>query len=404
MNTTQYQKSIAKPPMEVGNNMETPLFDSLEIRQFRAFDFIKIEQLGHINLFLGKNNVGKSTLLEALCLHANIGSPQVMQAILDGRDEPGEVRHGNTVEPTVWSLFHDHPHLERIATSIQIGRVGAPDSALTLSITWLRRTSEMDASGGFEDGSGHGGGVQPGQEYVEVGPPDVSDGDGPIPALVVKYGPMRRVLRLDEAYDDLCRRWNLQMRSNRDLATPCVLVGPGGLNDTGLSSLWEKVVLTDSKDDVIEAMRIIAPETEDFALLHSQERMSTIRLRMKDREGSVPIKTMGDGMNRLFGLGMALACAKDGILLVDEIENGIHWSVLPEVWKFIVKVAKRLNVQVFATTHSNDCLKAFQVGTKSDLDMDGVAVRVEKKNGEFNAEIFDEKRLAVIAKEGIEIR
>lgn len=63
--------------MEVGNNMETPLFDSLEIRQFRAFDFIKIEQLGHINLFLGKNNVGKSTLLEALFLHANLGSPQV---------------------------------------------------------------------------------------------------------------------------------------------------------------------------------------------------------------------------------------------------------------------------------------------------------------------------------------
>ena len=163
-------------------------------------------------------------------------------------------------------------------------------------------------------------------------------------------------------------------------------------------------MLTDSKDDVIEAMRIIAPETEDFALLHSQDRVSTIRLRLKDRAVSVPIKTMGDGMNRLFGLGMALACAKNGILLVDEIENGIHWSVLPEVWKFIVKVAKRLNVQVFATTHSNDCLKAFQVGTKSDLDMDGVAVRIEKKNGEFSAEIFDEKRLAVIVKEAIEIR
>lgn len=115
--------------------MTTPLFDSLEIRQFRAFDYIKIEQLGHVNLFLGKNNVGKSTLLEALCLHANLGSPQIIQWILDGRDEPGEVRHGNTVDPTVWSLFHGHPALERIKESIQIGRVGAPDSALSLSNT-----------------------------------------------------------------------------------------------------------------------------------------------------------------------------------------------------------------------------------------------------------------------------
>lgn len=123
--------------------MTTPLFDNLEIRQFRAFDYIKIDQLGHINLFLGKNNVGKSTLLEALWLYANLGSPEVIRAILDGRDEPGEVRHGNTAEPTVWSLFYGHPLLERISSSIQIGRIGAPDSALTLSITWLRKTSEL---------------------------------------------------------------------------------------------------------------------------------------------------------------------------------------------------------------------------------------------------------------------
>lgn len=51
---------------------------------------------------------------------------------MDGRDEPGEVRHGNTVDPTVWSLFHGHPALERINESIQIGRVGAPDSALSV--------------------------------------------------------------------------------------------------------------------------------------------------------------------------------------------------------------------------------------------------------------------------------
>ncbi len=264
--------------------METPLFDSLEIRQFRAFDFIKIEQLGHINLFLGKNNAGKSTLLEALYLYANLGSPKVMQAILDGRDEPGEVRHGNTAEPTVWSLFYDHPPLERIVNSIQIGRVGAPDSALTLSITWLRRISEMDRSDRFGDASGYGRGVHADNEYVEVGPPNVSDGEGPIPALAVKYGALRRILRLDEAYEDLCRRWSLQMRSNRDLAIPCVCVGPGGLDDAGLLGLWEKVVLTDSKDDVIEAMRIVAPETEDFALLHMLDRVLPIRLRLKDRK------------------------------------------------------------------------------------------------------------------------
>ena len=382
--------------------MTKALFDSLEIRQFRAFDYLKIEQLGHVNLILGKNNIGKSTLLEALWLYANLGSPDVIQTILEGRDEPGEVRHGNTSEPTAWSLFHGHPSLERISSSIQIGRIGAPDSALSLSITWLRKTSEMDGSGGFMDGSGYGGGMHPGQQFIEVEAPIASDGDGPVPALVVKYGSIRRILQLDDAYEDICRRWNLQMRSNRDMATPCVLVSHVGLDEAYLQSLWEKVVLSDAKDDVIDALRIIAPETDDFALLGNHA--SSIRLRIKGNAESVPLKSMGDGMNRLFGLGMALACAKDGILLVDEIENGIHWSALSDVWKFVVKVAKRLNVQVFATTHSNDCLRAFQVGTKDDEEMAGVAVRIEKLNGEFGAEIFDESRLAVIAKEAIEIR
>ena len=380
--------------------MNKSLFDNLEIRQFRAFDYIKIDQLGHINLFLGKNNVGKSTLLEALWLYANLGSPDVIRAILEGRDEPGEVRHGTTAEPTVWSLFYGHPLLERISSSIQIGRIGAPDSALTLSITWLRKASEKETSSGSSVGDSYGGG----EPYVEIEQPSASESEGAVPALVVRYGSMRRLLRLDDAYDDLCRLWNLQTRSNRDLVTPCILIGPGGLEDLGLQALWEKVVLSDSKTDVIEAMRIIAPETDDFALLHQQTRATSIRLRVRGKDEPVPIKTMGDGMNRLFGIGMALACAKDGILLIDEVENGIHWSALPDVWKFIVKVAKRLNVQVFATTHSNDCLRAFQVGTKDDPEMDGVAVRIERKNGEFGSEIFDESRLAMIVKEAIEIR
>lgn len=383
--------------------MAKTLFDSLEIRQFRAFDYLKIEQLGNVNLILGKNNVGKSTLLEALWLFANIGSPEVIQAILEGRDEPGELRHGTSAEPTAWSLFHGHPPLEWISSSIQIGRIGAPDSTLSLSITWLRRTSEMDASGVFYEAAGYDGGIiSASQEFVEVGPSSTIDGDGPLPAMVVKYGSIRRVLQLDDAYEDVCRRWNLQMRSNRGLSTPCVLVSHVGLDEVYLQSLWEKVVLSDAKDDVIDALRIIAPETDDFALLGN--RASSIRLRLKGSSDPVPLKSMGDGMNRLFGLGMALACAKDGILLVDEIENGIHWSALPEVWKFVVKVAKRLNVQVFATTHSNDCLRAFHVGTKDDEEMAGVAVRIEKRNGEFGVEIFDESRLAVITKEAIEIR
>jgi AAA15 family ATPase/GTPase len=45
-------------------------------------------------------------------------------------------------------------------------------------------------------------------------------------------------------------------------------------------------------------------------------------------------------------------------LLIDEIENGLHWSILPKVWRFLVETARVLDVQVFATTHSKDCIEA----------------------------------------------
>jgi hypothetical protein len=365
----------------------TPLFDSLEIRQFRAFDFLKIEHLGHVNLILGKNNVGKSTLLEALYLHANIGSPHAMWAILTTRDEQHSELYSNGDAPAPWKLFHGYPKLEQIGDSIQIGRVGAPDSALTLSIIWSHRPDDKNVA----------------TNYMLGGPRSSLDSDL-IPALVVKFGALRHALRLDEDFDDLCRRWHLQMESSNDIVTPCMFVGSSGFTDSDMQALWKKVALTESKHDVINALRIIAPDVEDFALFTPRYDMQAFLLRLRDGKTTIPAKAMGDGINRLIGLSMALACSKDGILLVDEIENGIHWSVLPDVWKFIVKVAKRLNVQVFATTHSNDCLKAFQMGTKDDDDISGIAIRLENKQGEFNAEIFDEKRLALIVKEEIEIR
>jgi AAA15 family ATPase/GTPase len=63
-------------------------------------------------------------------------------------------------------------------------------------------------------------------------------------------------------------------------------------------------------------------------------------------------------VSRVFALALHLAVARGGFLFLDEIENGLHWSVMPSVWRFLVETARSLDVQVFATTHSKDCLEA----------------------------------------------
>lgn len=115
------------------------------------------------------------------------------------------------------------------------------------------------------------------------------------------------------------------------------------------------------------------------------------------------MRSLGDGINRLFGMTLALVNTKDGLLLVDEVENGLHYSILPDVWRLIFQTARRLNVQVFATTHSWDCIEAFQRAAE-DSPEDGVLVRLQNQDGDVTATVFDERRLAVVTREGIEVR
>ncbi|KPA11061.1 hypothetical protein MHK_008723, partial [Candidatus Magnetomorum sp. HK-1] len=101
-------------------------------------------------------------------------------------------------------------------------------------------------------------------------------------------------------------------------------------------------------------------------------------VRIKGVKERIPIKTMGDGLTRLFHIILALVNAKNGLLLIDEFENGLHWTVLPKIWYAMIKLSKALNVQVIATTHSRDCIKGFNENWKSN-ENDGSFYRLENE-------------------------
>ena len=68
---------------------------------------------------------------------------------------------------------------------------------------------------------------------------------------------------------------------------------------------------------------------------------------------------MGDGLHRVLDVILRLVAVQDGFLLIDEFENGLHYSIHEKLWHLIFTVATERNVQVFVTTHSDDCVKAF---------------------------------------------
>ena len=106
------------------------------------------------------------------------------------------------------------------------------------------------------------------------------------------------------------------------------------------------------------------------------------------------------------GVALALANSRDGFLLIDEAENGIHHSVQPDFWRMVFKTAHANNVQVIATTHSFDCVRGFAQALTECEEGDGALVRLEQKDGEMRAVEYSERNIKAATKQsiGIEVR
>ena len=94
------------------------------------------------------------------------------------------------------------------------------------------------------------------------------------------------------------------------------------------------------------------------------------------------------------------------VFLIDEIENGIHYTLHAKLWKLIFELAERYNFQVFATSHSWDCIEGFQKALADDKDANGLLIRLERKEeiDKTRAVIIDEEDLPIVIRESIEVR
>ena len=126
-------------------------------------------------------------------------------------------------------------------------------------------------------------------------------------------------------------------------------------------------------------------------------------VRLRGSTEPVPLKSLGDGAVRLFSAALALANSRNGFLLIDEAENGIHYSVQRNFWRMVLRSAHKDNVQVLATTHSWDCVRGFAQAAAAE-DAEGVLVRLDRDGEEMRAVEYSEAELETAAEQGIEVR
>ncbi|MCU0428300.1 MAG: AAA family ATPase, partial [Candidatus Kapabacteria bacterium] len=175
------------------------------------------------------------------------------------------------------------------------------------------------------------------------------------------------------------------------------------LGNADVSDLWSMTVFSEKEDFIVQALSIIQ-EVKRITVLGERRRKDKV-LVQTPTQNRVPLKSMGDGMNRIFTIALAMVNAENGFLLVDEFDNGLHYSVQENLWKVVFFLAEKLNIQVFATTHSLDCLYAFANTCNSDEYRGlGKAIRLERHDEALFSEVFSDEDLRKVVKHGVEIR
>ena len=184
--------------------------------------------------------------------------------------------------------------------------------------------------------------------------------------------------------------FELNPNESPDFPHDWVVYVPFSNNNFPLNKLWEKIALTDDEDNVVLILKILEKDIDRVDVLESGA-----RVKLANVKNPLPLSNLGEGATRLLALSLALISAKNKLLLIDEFESGLHYSVQEQLWDIVFEYAKKWDIQVFATTHSMDTVKAFYyVQEKKEYDGLGKFYRLQRsRKGDIEAITYDENKL-----------
>ena len=347
------------------------MLKTLTIKGFRCFRELHVEPLTRVNLFVGKNGSGKTSLLDAAELVA-MGSVEGLAR--------SAVRRGELI---------DSPAVLTPAEEKYSEHVVAPRHLFFGHGLKAGKTFRIEAE------TAH---------FVECTAEHASSNETVILTLyfvshLTPQGHPDR-LTISPAGGILP-----PPRRRAEANPPVNFLKAEGVDAFSLNQLWDRVVLTPEEETVIKGLRIIEPRVDRLAFLSRERNLPPVILaKLSSLDQRLPLATLGGGMEHMLAVALNLASAQKGFLLVDEIDTGLHYSVMVDMWRLVVETARRLDIQVFATTHSLDCVDALaQLRRKyPEIAAEVTVHRVEKDAPKTVVYEVDE---IVIAAEGhIEVR
>lgn len=301
-------------------------FKNIEIKNFRGIDHLKIEDFSRVNVFLGQNSSGKSSILECLFLMTGMSNPDLPQNI-------------NAIRSRNYGAFADLGYLFHnldLKTKPEIASVLFDDTRRHLSLELIYFFDEKL------------------QSDVQNGHVPTSEAKAFLNTLKMSFDVEAN--RVKKQYDCsiTVNQEGLPVKKNlaegyleRNIAT----ILPADLAAGNLSNDLVELAKRKKKDFITESLKFFDSRITALEILNN---VAYIGLEGVDQ--LMTVNMMGDGLRRYLNIVAASASPMNNIILIDEIDNGLHYSAYKKLWEAIFTLATATDKQVFVTTHSKETL------------------------------------------------
>lgn len=365
------------------------MFESIEIQNFRSIKLLKIEDLKQFNLIIGDTNVGKTTILESFFITTSPGNLGLLITMND-------IRSINFYEDYFKTFFHFNNTNEDIRIKAIIKSKEERELNISPFIRKIFKVNNSDLNNGISASSdlekidGLRNIFKISDKYQNTETYDylfkLDERPEPIAGESGKF--FRRFIR--EIKDD--KKYFLPFNSRYEHTKSLV---------NSLNTKYDLIVRNLKKKDFIKIISNLDPNIKDI-----DKTQDGIIIEYKGFRQSNPIGILGNGVIKMICVIAAIIATTGGVILIDEIEDGIHYSLLNSFWESILETAKKESVQIIATTHSLDCVNAFYESFPNETEQEQLRVfRIEKsEENESEAIKYNHKDLKLALEENWEVR
>jgi hypothetical protein len=370
------------------------MFNAIQIMGYRGLPQYQLRDLGRVNLLVGKNNSGKTSVLEAAYVLGAAGEPMALWRICDRRGERliGETdRLPRRAEVDISHLFTGHDLVAGRSFSVE-GQNRADRQVVTVSVDELPEAA--------------------GDEEPELILPEEGLSQRQM-SLRIRSSTLRRQQQIS-----LTRQGGLELRraelassttspSNRDRIANVHFVSTDSLAGNELIRHWDRIQLTPDESLVLQALRFVDDSIEQIRSFGAGSAFGPrggFIVKRRGERSPIPLGSLGDGAWHMLTLAIILTQCAGGMLFIDEIDTGLHFTVMTDMWRLVHAASKQFDIQVFASTHSYDCVHSLSAICRAETFADGDVTIQRIEADKPVATSFSEAEIRTAADRQIEIR